>query len=134
MLPTIIQVLRPFRNPNAPSGCGGGTAAGAAGVVGFENNGAGPAAGAFDLGKGTPTAGLDAGGGACIIRVKSPGPLACAGAPPIEGGGAGALKNAVAPALLESAPGFTGPLPADNGPAAGGATLPAAGASPNPGS
>lgn len=72
----------------------------------MENRGAGLAAGEFDLGDGTPTAGAEAGGGACIILVKSPGP------PPVGSGldGAegmeGALKNAVAPSGVEGALGL----------------------------
>ena len=62
----------PFRKPTGAAGGEFGTADGtgaAVGIAGCENNGAGGGAGAFDLGSGTPTAGAEAAGGACIMRV-----------------------------------------------------------------
>ncbi len=139
-LPAITHGLIPLRKPALGAGAGAacGAATGAAdelaGAAAWENKGAGAAAGAFDCGTGTPTAGAEATGGACIIRVKSPGPAATGGAALCCcGGGGGALKNAVAPSGLESALGFMAPPPDDSGPADGGATSGEAdGALPDP--
>ena len=68
----MSQGLMPFRKPAGAAGEEVGTAGGtgvAVGITGCENNGAGDGAGAFDLGSGTPTAGAEAAGGACIMRV-----------------------------------------------------------------
>lgn len=133
----ISNGLTPARNPFFGSAACGAGAAGVAGATGgaaagCENRGAGAAFACCCFGTGTPTAGADAAGGACIMRVNSPGPAGAAGAAGVGcAGAAGARNIAVAPSPPpESACGLTGPAACERGPWA--TALESAGASVPP--